>query len=313
MTHISQKTMNTERAASPVVGVMLMLVVVIIIAAVVSGFAGSLVAGQKTAPTLAMDAKVVNSGTWLGSGFYATVTGVSTPISTGDLKLVTTWATTNRLTGSKITGGATVIPTLNNVNFSMSGNGGASLLGTDSASTRNGTRYGVAPFGVGPGVGSNGTQSRGYPVDSNPTDPFTNDGHGNQAFGNYSLMQGTSLFAIPAGAASMGNLGSNGASSATGGYGVTTATFYRYTSGSQTWTCDPTGKSYCDAGSTAANDYYNNASQSTPWVAGQTDPLQAVLGQGWENLRPGDTVNVKVIHVPSGKVIFQKDIAVTEG
>ena len=39
-------------AISPVVGVMLMLVVTIIIAAVVTGFAGGLVSGQKTAPTL---------------------------------------------------------------------------------------------------------------------------------------------------------------------------------------------------------------------------------------------------------------------
>ena len=41
---------NSENAVSPVVGVMLMLVVVIIIAAVVSGFAGGLVQGNKIVP-----------------------------------------------------------------------------------------------------------------------------------------------------------------------------------------------------------------------------------------------------------------------
>jgi archaeal type IV pilus assembly protein PilA len=41
---------SCENAVSPVVGVMLMLVVVIIIAAVVSGFAGGLVQGNKMAP-----------------------------------------------------------------------------------------------------------------------------------------------------------------------------------------------------------------------------------------------------------------------
>ncbi|MDD1686432.1 type IV pilin, partial [Methanoregula sp.] len=78
---------GSERGVSPVVGVMLMLVVVIIIAAIVSGFSGNLMSGSsaKKAPTLSMDVKVVNTGYWQGSGFYATVTGVSEPIPTKDL------------------------------------------------------------------------------------------------------------------------------------------------------------------------------------------------------------------------------------
>ena len=49
--------------------------------------------------------------------------------------------------------------------------------------------------------------------------------------------------------------------------------------------------------------------------AGSTDldPTTAVLGQHWESLQAGDRVNVKVIYIPTGTVIFQKDIAVTEG
>lgn len=41
---------NTDRAVSPVIGVMLMLVVVIIIAAIVSAFAGGITSGQSKAP-----------------------------------------------------------------------------------------------------------------------------------------------------------------------------------------------------------------------------------------------------------------------
>jgi archaeal type IV pilus assembly protein PilA len=39
--------------------------------------------------------------------------------------------------------------------------------------------------------------------------------------------------------------------------------------------------------------------------------MSAVLGTGWEQLRPGDIVTLRVIHTPTGKAIFQKDVAVT--
>ena len=38
-----------------------------------------------------------------------------------------------------------------------------------------------------------------------------------------------------------------------------------------------------------------------------------ILGRGWQNLSSGDKVTVNIVHVPSGKVIFGTDIAVTEG
>ena len=256
---------RNDWAISPVVGVMLMLVVTIIIAAVATGFAGGLVSNQKNAPTLSMDVKVVNTGTWLGSGFYATVTGVSTPIPTSDLKIVTTWATTNRTDGTSISESGQAVPGKNNVNFHFNG----------------GLRTGNAPFAAGPGVGNNQSFSVGS-VDSNPTNPF---GSKAQHFGNYSLMQGTNLFATPGGASSMATIGSISSSSGNGGYGITGPTFFQYTN-------DAAGRS---------------------WQTGETDPTQAVLGADWNNLRAGDVVNVKVIHVPSGKVIFQKDVAVSEG
>ena len=88
---IKNRKRETEWAVSPVVGVMLMLVVTIIIAAVVSGYAGGLVGGSNTkTPTLAMDVKISSAGA--AQGFSATVTGVSQPILTKDLKIVTSWS-----------------------------------------------------------------------------------------------------------------------------------------------------------------------------------------------------------------------------
>ena len=40
------------------------------------------------------------------------------------------------------------------------------------------------------------------------------------------------------------------------------------------------------------------------------DAMQAILGQNWWHLRPGDIVKVKLVHIPSGKVIFEKDVGV---
>jgi len=51
------KIRSNETGVSPVVGVMLMLVVVIIIAAIVSGFAGSMVSGQKKLPQASIQGK----------------------------------------------------------------------------------------------------------------------------------------------------------------------------------------------------------------------------------------------------------------
>jgi len=259
---------NGDEAVSPVVGVMLMLVVTIIIAAVVSGFAGGLVGGsnQKT-PTLAMNVKIINMGSWVGSGFFATVTGVSDPIQTKDLKIVTSWSTTKKYDpgymantsagmaaiGSPFTGGSTCIPLTANVNH---------MAGT-------GTYNAIAPFGFGAGINGSTTVS-----DVNPTMPTAL-----QNFGNYSLTAGTNVYGQPSGATSWAWIGGEaGATSSTNGYGVSSLFAY------------------------SANYFTSN----------YVDPTQAVLGYGWENLRAGDIVNIRVIHIPSGKVIFQKDVVVTE-
>jgi archaeal type IV pilus assembly protein PilA len=187
-----------DNAVSPIIAVMLMLVVTIIIAAVVSGFAGGLVGGSTSkAPTLSMDMKVVNAGNTANSGFTATVTGVSEPIATKNLKIVTQWKTKNKNTGFQVIGGATST--------------GGSLS---------------APWGFGPGV-------TGQTADNQ----FSNL---NSKFGNYTLQSGTGLLA-------------------------------------------------------------NNSS------------MTSVLGTGWDNLTTGDAVTVSVVHIPTAKVIFQKDVSVIEG
>ncbi|HXX55744.1 MAG TPA: type IV pilin [Methanoregula sp.] len=44
---------------------------------------------------------------------------------------------------------------------------------------------------------------------------------------------------------------------------------------------------------------------------GAGSAMQQILGSGWEQLSPGDTVTVRVIYTPTGKAVFQKDVAVT--
>jgi len=46
------------------------------------------------------------------------------------------------------------------------------------------------------------------------------------------------------------------------------------------------------------------------YLGGSGSDMQTILGSGWEQLSAGDTVTVRVIYVPTGKPVFQKDIAV---
>ncbi|MDD1724522.1 MAG: type IV pilin [Methanospirillum sp.] len=248
---------SNDHAVSPVVGVMLMLVVTIIIAAVVTGFTSGLVGSSpQKSPTLAMTVKVMNTGSWTGSGFFATVTGVSEPIRTKDLRIVTSWTAANG--GNPVSGGSRVVP-----------NNGTSNIDTlfDPSVSLDGTTY-IAPFGYGPGVNA----SRG--ISSGPT--FLAFSEPRQQFGNYSLVSGTTLSATPCGALDAMSVG-NSSAPATDGYGI--GTRFQYSSG----------------------------------ATGKTDAATAMLGPGWEHLRAGDKVNVKVIYIPSGSVIFNKDIPVAEG
>ncbi|MGB7788624.1 type IV pilin N-terminal domain-containing protein [Methanoregula sp.] len=251
-------TGKTEDAVSPVVGVMLMLVVTIIIAAVISGFAGGLMGNAHKSPTLQMDVKISNSGSWYGSGFYANVHGVSEPISTKNIKLVTSWTAYNTTTQTSVTGGNTSIGGVVNSYYYITQK-----------------QYIVIPNAVPSGFGVGITNESSAAQDSDP------DMLPAQMFGNYTLMQGTSMIAQPEGANGPGISTSEG--SLLGGYGVLTP--FQYSN---------------DPGS------YNGPG------SGQIDPMQAVLGTGWENLRAGDTVSVKIVYVPTGQTIFSKDVAVVE-
>lgn len=295
MTAIRFRDQN-EHAVSPVVGVILMLVVVIIIAALVSGFAGSIAGSSaaKKTPTLNMDVKIINTGEWRGSGFFATVTSVSDPIPTKDLKIVTSWTgrelwnlySTPSMTacnpnnlhrkkstgiGPAITDGRTVLP--------FNGTSNINVLYDPTVSL---DQVYNAPFGNGPGV--NGTESYGSTNRS-----FSLPG---QQFGNYTLMQGTTMTAIPCGAADTDSMGSGGESNTNGGYIL----------GTYSWTGNGiTNTEIC------SNLYRGECPLDTC-----IDPMKAVLGNNWYNLIWGDTVNVKVIYIPTGSVIYNQDIPVKE-
>jgi len=150
-----------EDAVSPVVGVLLMLVVTIIIAAVVSGFAGGLVSGQQKAPSISIKPQLINSGYYHDTAFVMEVTGVSEPIPTKDLKIVTQWSHNATVSGGNVTQG-------NVINYQYY-----------TASTT-----GVAPIGFGSGVG---------------TWSIYNNVQPEQQFGNYTLTGGSIMRCYPAG------------------------------------------------------------------------------------------------------------------
>ena len=245
--------MKNDQAVSPVVGVMLMLVVTIIIATVVSGFAGGLVAeDSRKSPNLAMDVKITNSGTWAGSSFSATVTGVSEPIQTSDLKIITSWKKNDVIGGNTSVGNV-----VNAIEPSVTSSG------LNVAST--------APYGFGMATVPGESAISGSSLTPNKAPE--------RQFGNYTLATGVSLSAQPFGGMS-----------------------------------DGTGDSYTDeeghlCGYGAVSKYIYTGLDSDDY----TDPMQAVLGYGWEELRSGDIVSLKVIFVPTGKTIFAKDITVLEG
>ena len=274
MNYLKKKTkIKGEDAVSPVVGVMLMLVVTIIIAAVVSGFAGGLVNGQSKSPTLSMDVHISNTGSYLGSGFTAKVLAVSQPINSKDIKIVTSWTTTMKNHNS-IDLTPTQAAIANNILFT-GGNtsvpNSANVYCYEGMQTNGITSWATAPFGMGPGISQ-----------TNPTDPIGKNANAYQKpgwFGQYTLQQGVGLFAYPYGTDSGMAIGGAPGSAADGGYNGQTPYIY---------ITSPSGE----------------------YTSGQVDPAAAVLGTGWEHLRPGDNVNVKVIYTPTGAAIFNKDIAV---
>ncbi|WP_048152795.1 type IV pilin N-terminal domain-containing protein [Methanolacinia paynteri] len=287
-----------DSAVSPVVGVMLMLVVTIIIAAVVSGFAGNMGANSAQAPQLSMDVKIVNSGYWQSSYFKAVVTGVDKPIDTADLKIVTSWAK-GLINGDAVEGGTDIVPGERNFNVTYSMNPWSNYELWQS----------VCPQGYGPGVGLNGTEnanfwpyertvnSPDYSKNGDPKATMAEIESGNLTnyswFGNYKLQAGTIMFARPFGGDKGGQ--ATGGGSFDVGYGITPQ----------------------DSGNTGGGRYYyaygysaRTGGTKATFDETSVDQMMAVLGDDWNLLRAGDTVNMKVIYTPTGSVIWQKNIQV---
>lgn len=191
---------NGEDGISPVVGVMLMLVVTIIIAAVVSAFAGGAVTGSQKSPNANVEIHIRNGGTANTSFFSMTVLGVSEPIPTKNLKLYTSWQTTNKTDG---------VSTSEVLNGGGIANGTAAATVSGDLATSN--RISV-PTGYGNGVGN--VSSDTY--------------HTTEAqWGSFTLSSGTSTFDRPVSSAS-----------GSGGYGTTSRYLYR-SDGSYNANLDP--------------------------------------------------------------------------
>ncbi|MDD1686440.1 MAG: type IV pilin [Methanoregula sp.] len=283
-----------------------MLAVVVIIAAIVSAFGGGLVGGNnQKAPTLNMDVKIINSGSYRSTELSAIVNGLSEPIPTKDLKIITSWTTTIKQNyyiddddyrEPSVAGVGCIVNLPNGTVY----HGGAEVIPGITNSCTGRTPCSVAPYGFGPGVENTSTSDLATGSTGGAVVPAFNwQAFTVTHFGNYSLQQGTVMMAEAGGRClnwpttggipdsyDMGGYGSL-AGSKTNPYTYVSGNFYRLYTGSKT---NP---------------------QEILADNGEIDGMQALLGCGWENLRAGDIVNMKIVHVPSGKTIFDKNIVVS--
>jgi archaeal type IV pilus assembly protein PilA len=303
-----------DSGVSPVIGVMLMLVVVIIIAAVVSGFAGGLMGNNnQKVPQLSLDTHIVNGGYWTNSYFMMTVTGVDNPIPTKELKIVTSWSKTLS-NGTTITDGKTTVPGMYNYH----------MYYMVQRNTYPDDWYATVPLGYGPGVvDSNGKLANAnfWPFEINDTAGCKVSGQcqfedvdgvhlGNVSwFGNYVLKSGTIMLARPFG----GHYGNSRSQDSNSGflcaYGRTNTTGYTTGGGKfkYAYGYDIVPHSGTNPGGETARLYPTIG--LTPGSESE-DMMMGLLGAKWNYLMPGDTVNVRIIHSPSGKTIYNKDVAV---
>jgi len=136
----------------------------------------------------------------------------------------------------------------------------------------NGTSGGATVFGPGPNTKYGTTGLYNSPLGFGP-------GVNQTMFtGNYVTDQWYGNYSLVAGTRMHNS--AYGYNSAYGGYGVTASTRYQYTDGT---------------GWTSATD---------------TDAMMAILGPNWSALRPGDIVRVKILHVPTGKVLYDGKVTV---
>ncbi|WP_248535609.1 type IV pilin N-terminal domain-containing protein [Methanoculleus sp. 7T] len=286
-----------------------MLVVTIIIAAVVSGFAGGLIGeGSQKAPSLTMDVAIANSGSYRGSEFSATVLGVSEPIPTKDLKILTSWETTVKtntfIKKAEVSGrpeteepGCGCILNPDDHPIGTVYRGGTEILpGITNSYTRK-TAQSVAPYGLGPGVG-NLTESDmvGYFGTEGPMVPVNNwHFYTVTHFGNYSLEQGTVMVAEAAGRCPhYPRVGGMPSTYSEGGYGPLTreriAGKWQYTPNQYHYKSDTMVYTVYTGDKTTPAEIVKEYDPTLPlWEQNRpnVDGMQAVLGCGWENLRGG--------------------------
>jgi FlaG/FlaF family flagellin (archaellin) len=325
------KTMN-ENAVSPVVGVMLLLIVTIIIAAVVSGFSGGLIDSTGKAPELTMDVHIKNNGYWSGSEFSARVTGVDKAIPTSDLKIVTAW--NHEDSDGRVSGGATIMPNEPNVYLIMSPYNGNSFLDA---------YFYVAPYGYGIGVGdAEGEAGSGAVLGNDPdihygnysltvgttmwAEPFGTSTR--PTAGAYSGVSQTKVGYGITDSDGNGNRWEYLYSSDTGTSGGA-GNGDGYTAKDGRFVGDPDNSTILGKGVDLvfnqpdengldgrmqkfydAINYEDGTDQDSYHTLPNYDAMTAVLGKNWEQLRAGDLVTVSVVHIPTGKTIWEDDVVV---
>ena len=149
----------------------------------------------------------------------------------------------------------------------------------------------------------------------------------NSWFGHYPLLVGTVMLAHPFGVA-YGNTPTQSATSSVQGFGAAgifegshpsiydvgygikaNATLGNYGGGQYYYAY---GNSYISHPTTTLTTPSATFFPSVgPAKGSQTeDAMMGMLGGSWNYLRPGDTVNVKIIYTPSGKTIVNRDVIV---
>ncbi len=86
--------------------------------------------------------------------------------------------------------------------------------------------------------------------------------------------------------------------------------FGNYSLTSGTWMRSGATSSY-GANGAAKYEYCEETCNTGTWATDKVDGLTAMLGEHWNTLRPGETVTVKIVHIPSGKTLYNENIVVT--
>jgi len=314
---------KSRRAVSPVVGVMLMLIATVIIAAAVHSYASSLATTSSKAPSGTWDVKIKNSGYYADSGIWLTYLS-GDPVPSKDIKIVMIHE--NNITEA--------IPNTNNVKYinkntsamytiTDSGAGGATSINVSVKVSYNDGAF-TEPWADATVTLANSTNANivNGTTDSSGWFNATIPGGWNAADDTYNI----TIEVDPETAV------------------VLRSPTFQPTAGDSTVTVDYTGTGYKYSGPVAYvndtwtgwgvppydirfgnytietgvmlkaspnwnYDNYQYGLYKGKYVAEGTEPTEALL-KDWQWVRPGDTVTVEIVHIPSGKTIYKADILV---